>query len=326
MTRRVGDVGVRIDGQGKDVAPPPAREEDLLSRRGAGVEKQDVRPGLRRKVRGHHPGGSPPITRTSNPVFFVTHGAYPSGSALHEPASPPADAPRPRPLDAPRQRPETSYNPWVMSMNGRAWTVFGPSPFLPAFPRSIRFPDYEGLSIVAIPDLVRAAFGIPTPQGALVEAVAPQAFQRVLLVIVDGLGFHRARRFLDADRDSALARVAQRGALVPITTVFPSTTVAALSTYSTGLAPAQHGLIGYRLYLREISAVANMIQLSVVGGNGTLRRRRRASTSMRSFRARRSTSACGTRASRPTPSSRATSPEAVCPASSTAAQPTSTPP
>jgi hypothetical protein len=156
-----------------------------------------------------------------------------------------------------------------MSIEGRALDRLRSLPVPSGIPGSIRFPDYEGLSIVAIPDLVRAAFGMPAPQSALVEAVAPQAFQRVLLVIVDGLGFHRARRFLDANRDSALARVAQRGALVPITSVFPSTTVAALSTYSTGLAPAQHGLIGYRLYLREISAIANMIQLSIVGGNGT---------------------------------------------------------
>ncbi len=134
-------------------------------------------------------------------------------------------------------------------------------------PSAVRFPDYAGMSITAIPDLVCSALGLPTAPGALVEAAALEAFDRVLLVIVDGLGFHRAARFLDGARDSALAHIAKTGSLRPITTVFPSTTVAALSTYSTGLAPAQHGLIGYRLYLREISAVTNMIQLSVVGGN-----------------------------------------------------------
>src|SRR4030042_5322206 len=112
-----------------------------------------------------------------------------------------------------------------MSVDGRALDHLRSLPVPSGIPGSIRFPDYEGLSIAAIPNLVRAAFGMPAPQSALVEAVAPQALQRVLLVIIDGLGFHRARRFLDANRDSALARVAHRGALVPITSVFPSTTV-----------------------------------------------------------------------------------------------------
>ncbi len=135
-------------------------------------------------------------------------------------------------------------------------------------PGEIRFPDYAGFSIVALADLVRAALGVSTAPGPLVEAVAPQRFDRVVLIILDGLGFHRTERFCREAHDSALARIAASGDLLPITSVFPSTTVAALSTYSTGLAPAQHGLIGYRLYLREISAVTNMIQLSVVGGNG----------------------------------------------------------
>ncbi|MDD5646149.1 MAG: alkaline phosphatase family protein [Candidatus Bipolaricaulis sp.] len=141
-------------------------------------------------------------------------------------------------------------------------------PTLAGIPDPIRFPDYAGFSIVAIADLVRAALGLSASPGALVEALAPQRFERVVLIILDGLGFHRTERFCNDVRDSAFARIAASGDLLPITSVFPSTTVAALSTYSTGLPPAQHGLIGYRLYLREVSAIINMIQLSIVGADG----------------------------------------------------------
>ncbi len=154
-----------------------------------------------------------------------------------------------------------------MSVKGIDLDRLRSRPTLTGIPNAVRFPDYTGLSITAVPDLARSALGLSTAPGALVETVAPEAFDRVLLVIVDGLGFHRTARFLDGARDSALARIAKTGSLRPITTVFPTTTVAALSTYSTGLAPVQHGLIGYRLYLRETSAVTNMIQLSVVGGD-----------------------------------------------------------
>jgi hypothetical protein len=50
----------------------------------------------------------------------------------------------------------------------------------------------------------------------------------------------------------------------PITTVAPSTTATALTSITTGLAPAQHGIVGYRMVVDR--AVVNVLGWSVNGG------------------------------------------------------------
>lgn len=63
----------------------------------------------------------------------------------------------------------------------------------------------------------------------------------VVLLVLDGLGWNA----LDEHR-AALPRLgAMQGG--PITTVVPSTTSAALTSISTGLAPSQHGVVGFRM-------------------------------------------------------------------------------
>jgi len=45
-----------------------------------------------------------------------------------------------------------------------------------------------------------------------------------------------------------------------ITACFPSTTAASVATYTTGLTPQQHGILGYRLFIKEYDAVTNMLK------------------------------------------------------------------
>jgi predicted AlkP superfamily pyrophosphatase or phosphodiesterase len=52
------------------------------------------------------------------------------------------------------------------------------------------------------------------------------------------------------------------GRLLPITSVFPSTTVAALTTLWTGCTPGEHGFLGSRLFLPEYGVLANMLRLA----------------------------------------------------------------
>jgi hypothetical protein len=139
---------------------------------------------------------------------------------------------------------------------------------LKGLPERAVFPDYEGLSITKVPDVVRAALGLDVEAGALVDAVRPPRTDRVLLLLLDGLGYRKLERIWSEHPDLATHRLAESGGIHRLSTVFPSTTVAALTSYSTGLSPLQHGMIGYRLYLRELSAITNMIQFSVGDGNG----------------------------------------------------------
>jgi len=53
----------------------------------------------------------------------------------------------------------------------------------------------------------------------------------------------------------------------PTTTVFPTTTTAALTSLSTGTPPGRHGLGGYRQYLPRFGFVADLIRMSPLGLN-----------------------------------------------------------
>jgi predicted AlkP superfamily pyrophosphatase or phosphodiesterase len=130
-------------------------------------------------------------------------------------------------------------------------------------------PSRDGRSIAAVPRLIEAAFGARAiaddPLSTAWPSRAPLPARRVLLLIIDGLGYLRLRALMDEFPDLYLGQLAERGHLLPLTAVCPATTVSAVATLSTAAAPAQHGLLGYRLYLREIAAVTNMIRLSIHG-------------------------------------------------------------
>lgn len=110
-------------------------------------------------------------------------------------------------------------------------------------------PDYQGGSIVNLMASVATGLGGRSDY-ALARDLPPdeiRAARNVVLLVLDGLGYHQLTR--------ALGRGALCGNLrASLTSTFPSTTAAAITTFMTGLAP-QHGLTGWHMYFREIGAV-----------------------------------------------------------------------
>lgn len=80
-----------------------------------------------------------------------------------------------------------------------------------------------------------------------------------VLVLFDGLGDHQLSH--PAAADLRRARVAG------LDSPFPSTTTVALSTIATGLPAAQHGVLGYQLYLDDIDTVVNTIRWTTPWGD-----------------------------------------------------------
>jgi hypothetical protein len=80
----------------------------------------------------------------------------------------------------------------------------------------------------------------------------------VVVFVLDGLGWNAVQEH--AGRMPAIAGL-DGG---PITTVAPSTTATALTSIATGLAPAQHGIVGYRMLVGN--DVLNVLRWSVNGG------------------------------------------------------------
>ncbi|MEZ5406729.1 MAG: alkaline phosphatase family protein [Acidimicrobiales bacterium] len=106
----------------------------------------------------------------------------------------------------------------------------------------------------ASPVPVRPAFGqgcitdlVPTLLGhGMVDLPAPLAPTGArLLLVLDGVGWEQL-----CER-SALAPTLSAMAGGPITTVAPSTTAAALTSITTGLTPAEHGIVGYRMLVDD---------------------------------------------------------------------------
>lgn len=140
------------------------------------------------------------------------------------------------------------------------------------------WPRYDGYSIANLPATFAAILGTQMPAPALAPLPTElwrdfrRDVRRVVFVLIDALGYHRFRKALDAEADSGWRPLLERGRFFPLTSVFPSTTVAALSSLWTGLAPSQHGYLGTRLFLREVGAVTDMIslKLAVKGTPGQL--------------------------------------------------------
>jgi hypothetical protein len=114
-----------------------------------------------------------------------------------------------------------------------------------------------------------SVFGInPTrpilPKDALGD-VETSGVDNVVLLLCDGLGYNEWKRQDDKGFIGALSR---KGSVRPITTVFPSTTAAALSTVSTGLTPQEHGLPEWYVYMQELGEIIVTLPFTRVGDRG----------------------------------------------------------
>ncbi|MDA2994831.1 MAG: alkaline phosphatase family protein [Actinomycetota bacterium] len=115
-------------------------------------------------------------------------------------------------------------------------------------------PDYQGANVAGI--IPAFLSGAPIP--SWVPQIAANA-SAVVLVVLDGLGWNQlAERHELAPNLSSLIGG-------PITTVAPSTTATALTSIATGLTPAEHGVLGYRMLMR--GAVTNMLRWATDAGN-----------------------------------------------------------
>jgi hypothetical protein len=112
-------------------------------------------------------------------------------------------------------------------------------------------PDYRGGSIVNLmTSIVQAFDGTPPSEHSPLRALPPASLgsRNVVLLVIDGLGHDK---LVATCPDGALARHLESR----ITSVFPSTTATAVTTFLTGLAPQQHGITGWFTYFRELGGV-----------------------------------------------------------------------
>jgi predicted AlkP superfamily pyrophosphatase or phosphodiesterase len=139
-------------------------------------------------------------------------------------------------------------------------------------------PSYDGLGLANVPALAMhwltadKTETLPPFNPALLDnPVVTEAWDHwqqqddinhVVVLIVDAFGYDQLQTVM-ADGDApglAIACGSPQAFFIPATSVFPSTTATALTSAATAHAPAQHGIMGTRAYVREIGGIVNFLR------------------------------------------------------------------
>ena len=118
-------------------------------------------------------------------------------------------------------------------------------------------PEYESNSIVNLLSSIihgRGGASPHTPISALpVERV--HAAKQVVYLVVDGLGCEQVEEYLATHPDSPFLSKHYH----TMTTVFPATTAAAITSFSTGATPLEHGIFGWFMHFPDLGAVSTVL-------------------------------------------------------------------
>ena len=134
-------------------------------------------------------------------------------------------------------------------------------------------PDYDGGSSVNVAASILDAFEVEPPSAPLRPDLLPSGGLAgpggTVLLVLDALGLSQLDAALSAGCTPRLARLIDTAPLGTqrLTSIFPSTTTAALNSLATACAPAEHGVLGHMLWFEEVGAVVNMLTLYPVGGD-----------------------------------------------------------
>lgn len=130
---------------------------------------------------------------------------------------------------------------------------------------SILKPDYAGGSIINVMSSLISGLGGEAPYAPHTQLPAKEiaAVTNVVFLVIDGLGYNY---LMTRRADSALRRHLR----TRMTSVFPTTTAAAITTFLTGLAPQQHGLTGWFMHLKEIGVVTAILPFQPRYGGASL--------------------------------------------------------
>ncbi len=121
-------------------------------------------------------------------------------------------------------------------------------------------PNYKR-SILNLANSITAKFGFLPRHDPLPSEILGEKFfkaNRVVLLLIDAMGYDAALKVVNEGTFKYLGKPKK------LYSVFPSTTVNALTTLATAASPIEHGMLGYVLYLKEFGTLANMIEFSPI--------------------------------------------------------------
>ncbi len=120
-------------------------------------------------------------------------------------------------------------------------------------------PDYDGGSTVNLMATLIGARGGTSPHVPL-KGLDPAPLREVdtlLYMVLDGLGLHQLQRHLD---NGLGQRFFARHPHTRLTTVFPATTAAAVTTFDTGCSPTEHAILSWYLHLPDLGVLSTVLR------------------------------------------------------------------
>lgn len=126
-------------------------------------------------------------------------------------------------------------------------------------------PRYGGNSILNILPSAARLFNLqedfqhPGLQDDLLRSLGDSP-QNIILVLLDALAYRRLENWLAEEKTLGWHQLRENGVLAPLTSICPSTTCAAITSYWTDSAAIEHGVMGYEMWLKEFGITANMIE------------------------------------------------------------------
>src|SRR5487761_1893152 len=136
----------------------------------------------------------------------------------------------------------------------------------------MHLPDYHGGSIVNLMrsieralDARACAAAAAYPELSALPAQALAGARNIVLLVIDGLGY-------DYLSGAGAGGALYRHLKARLTSVFPSTTATAVSTFLTGVGPQQHALTGWHIWLRELGCLAATLRFRPRHGGEPLSR------------------------------------------------------
>ena len=129
-------------------------------------------------------------------------------------------------------------------------------------------PFYEKYCFSNIPATIMELFkiqpGKPTLPNELFRGIDSDNFNKVIILLIDGFGY---QQWLECYRRYEFFNlISEKGIVSPLTTVFPSTTAATLTTINTGLTPQEHALLEWHVYFKEIDMIIKTLPFTTLDG------------------------------------------------------------
>jgi predicted AlkP superfamily pyrophosphatase or phosphodiesterase len=133
-------------------------------------------------------------------------------------------------------------------------------------------PRYGSGCFADLPRFIAALLGEPGPSPLTPTGFErlPQRYQQVVFIFLDAFGWSFFERF--RERSPFLRRIEQAGSVTKLTSQFPSTTSAHVTTLLTGLSVGQHGVFEWNYYEPQLDSIITPLLFSFAGDKtpGTL--------------------------------------------------------